>query len=93
MDRRRAICFASPMAKSATLRLKNDDAALVLCGNGKLKLTLPAGQPGDQVPDHAVLLMAIAERLEHDPEFADDLMEHMQDCAGEQFDIAPASVH
>lgn len=81
------------MANSAKFRLKGTDAALIMRGNGNLELMIPDGTPGDRVPDHIVMLMAIAERIESDPEFCDDLIEHMKGAVAGTLGIAPVSTH
>ncbi len=81
------------MARSAKFRLKGDDAALIMRGDGGIELMIPDGKPGDRVPDHIVLLMAIAERLEGDPTFCDQMIEHMKNVVAEPLGIARITAH
>lgn len=61
-----------------TLRLRGEDAALVLREDGTCEVMIPEGEPGALVPAHVVLLIALAQRLD-DPEFCEQVIEAMKD--------------
>ena len=81
------------MANSMKFILKDDDAALIMRGNGELELLVPDGEPGERVPEHVVLLMAIAGRLDSDPEFCDDLIEKMKGSVADQLGVVAVRQH
>ena len=92
VDKRGIICDGRVMAR-ATIRLRGEDAALVMRGDGEMELMIPDGEGGSRVPDHVVMLMAIAERLSSDPDFCEDLIEHMQDTVSEPLGINKVLQH
>ncbi len=81
------------MANSAKFTLKGDDAALIMRGDGEIELLVPDGEPGERVPEHVVLLMAIAGRLDSDPDFCDDLIEKMKGEVARQLGVVSVRQH
>lgn len=81
------------MVNSAKFTLKGDDAALIMRSNGEMELLVPDGEPGECVPEHIVLLMAIAGRLDSDPDFCDDLIEKMKGSVADQLGVVSVRQH
>ncbi len=61
------------------IELEDDESALILGADGSLQFIIPEFDGGDVVPDHALLIVAIANRLEDDPDFAQELLEYLKD--------------
>ena len=66
--------------RKTTIKLKGDDAALIMRANGVLELQVPEGEEGDTVPEHVAILMAVAEHL-MDEDFREEMLDFVkQEC-------------
>lgn len=61
-----------------TIVLEDDQSALVLSGDGSLEFYLPEFGDDDIVQEHALLIAAIASRLEDDEGFRLELLDYLE---------------